>query len=252
MESTDPWQPVRQGNVSDLITRRILEVISSERLSPGDRLPPERELAKRLGVGRPALREALGALKAQGRVEIRHGIGVFVADPESTKALREALYAEELDIEELFDMREVLEVAAATWAAEKRDPERLRALAEAYEIVAAASDQPEVDWTHLQQLDARFHLAVFHAAENRFLAQTRGVLQELLSRGMETTLRLPGRLEQSRMDHQRIYEAIAAGDPEAARSAVRAHIRGARAAAVSRIGRLATATGAGTDAGDPG
>lgn len=231
----DAWEPVRQGNVSDLIMRRILAVIASEKLVAGDRLPPERELASLLGVGRPALREALGALKAQGRVDIRHGIGVFVADPEATRALRSAFYSEELDLEGLFDMREVLELAAANWAAEKQDPEKLAALTEAYDVVTAASLETEVSWSKLKELDARFHLRIFEAAGNRFLARTQGVLQELLARGMETTLQVPGRLEKSRKDHQRIYEAIIAGDPAAARNAVRIHIRGARKAAVERM-----------------
>lgn len=232
---SDAWEPVRQGNVSDLITRRILAVIASEKLMPGDRLPPERELASLLGVGRPALREALGALKAQGRVDIRHGIGVFVADPEATRALRSALYSEELDLEELFDMREVLEVAAATWAAEQQDAERLHALTEAYEVVTEASLEDEVSWSDLKELDARFHVRIFEAAGNRFLARTQGVLQELLSTGMETTLQVPGRLEKSRRDHRNIYEAIVAGDAVAARKAVRTHIQGARKAALERM-----------------
>lgn len=235
MASATTWEPIRQGSVSSLIATRILDVIDLEKLRPGDRLPPERELAAKLGVGRPSLREALGALKAQGRVEVRHGAGVFVADPETTRSLRAALYTEEIDIEELFDMREVLELPAAAWAAKNQDTVKLKAVVEAYEILTAESLKPHVDWRHLQALDAAFHQRIVEAAGNRFLARTQGVLQEILSRGMETTLRVPGRPEQSRLDHRRILDAILAGDPAAARRAARVHVRGARRAALTRL-----------------
>lgn len=234
MASNPSWAPIRQGNVSDLIAQRILEVIRSDELHPGDRLPPERELAAMLGVGRPSLREALRALKAQGRVNIRHGIGVFVADPAITANLRSALHQDDLDIEELYDMREVLELPAAAWAAENGDPEKIQAVTDAYQAITAASLEERVDWKRLEELDAAFHLRIVEAAGNRFLVSTQGVLQDILIEGMETTLRVPGRLEKSRRDHKRILDAIVAGDPVAARRAARAHIDGARQAALHR------------------
>lgn len=229
------WVPLRQGSVSDLIARRILEVISSDRLRPGDRLPPERELAAMLGTSRPSLREALRSLKAQGHVEIRHGSGVFVADPATTRTLRQALVTEEMSLTELFDMREVLELPAAAWAAAHQDADRLGRVREAYDTLMAATEQPHVDWVRLQELDAAFHLRIVEAAGNRFLTRTLGVLQEILAKGMETTLRIPGRLEKSRNDHKRILESLLAGDPVAAKRAASAHIHGARKAALQRV-----------------
>ncbi len=235
MAADEMWESLQRGRVSDLIARRILDVIAKDQLRPGDRLPPERELAATLGASRPSLREALRSLKAQGRVDVRHGSGVYVADPETTRNLREALYAEEVDIEELFDMREVLELPAAAWAARNGDIARLEKVSEAYEALNAASLEPKIDWRHLQALDAAFHMRIVEAAGNRFLARTQGVLHEILSRGMETTLQVPGRLERSRADHQRILDALLAGDPAAARRAARNHVKGARKAALGRI-----------------
>lgn len=229
------WVPLRQGSVSDLIARRILEVISSDRLRPGDRLPPERELAAMLGTSRPSLREALRSLKAQGYVEVRHGSGVFVADPATTRTLRQALVTEEMSLTELFDMREVLELPAAAWAAANQDTDRLGRVREAYDTLMAATEEPHVDWVRLRELDAAFHLRIVEAAGNRFLTRTLGVLQEILGKGMETTLRIPGRLERSRNDHKRILEALVAGDPVAAKRAASAHIHGARKAALKRV-----------------
>ncbi len=229
------WTPLRQGSVSDLIARRILDVIASDKLRPGDRLPPERELAAMLGASRPSLREALQSLKAQGHVDIRHGSGVFVADPSTTRSLRAAMVTEDMSLTELFDMREVLELPAAAWAARNQDAEKLDRVRSAYDTLMAASYEPEVDWDRLRDLDAAFHLRIVEAAGNRFLTRTLGVLQEILASGMETTLQLPGRLENSRRDHQRILDAVLAADPVAARRAAAAHIKGARTAAQARL-----------------
>ena len=232
-QESSPWVPLRQGTVSDLIAARILEVIATEKLKPGDRLPAERELAALLGTSRPSLREALRSLKAQGHVEIRHGSGVFVADPATTRSLREAMASDPMTLAELFDMREVLELPAAAWAARNGDFAKLAAVREAHEALTEASLQPVVDWRRLQELDSSFHLRIVEAAGNRFLTRTLGVLHEILNQGMETTLRVPGRLEKSRREHQRILAAVMAGDPAAARRAAAAHIEGARTAASS-------------------
>lgn len=229
------WVPLQQGRVPDLIADRILALISSEQLRAGTKLPPERELATLLGTSRPSLREALRSLRAKGHVEIRHGAGVFVADPATARSLRDAVFAEEMSLAELFDMREVLELPAVSWAAAKGDQEKLAAVKEAFEALDEASTQDVVDWPRLQQLDAAFHLSIVQAAGNRFLSQTLTVLQDILARGMETTLQIPGRLERSRNDHRRILEAVLASEPSAARRAAAAHIRGARKAAFARL-----------------
>jgi GntR family transcriptional regulator, transcriptional repressor for pyruvate dehydrogenase complex len=234
-DSDQLWSPLRQGTVSDLIARRILEVIGSDRLRPGDRLPPERKLAAMLGTSRPSLREALQSLKARGWVDIRHGSGVYVADPPTTRSMREALLAQEVSLRELFDMREVLELPAAAWAARNADRGKLAAVQQAYQALTAAipggGAESGVDWPRLQELDAAFHLRIVEAAGNRVLARTQGVLQEILAAGMRTTLRQPGRLEESRGEHQRILAAVLSGNPAAARRAALTHINSARRAA---------------------
>ncbi|WP_031470066.1 FadR/GntR family transcriptional regulator [Sciscionella sediminilitoris] len=235
MHEAGIWTPLRQGRVADLISDRILEVIANEQLRSGDRLPPERELANLLGTSRPSVREALRSLQAQGRVEIRHGTGVFVADPATTKSLREAMAAEEMSLAELFDMREVLELPAAGWAASNQDEKRLNKVREAHAALDAAAAKDPVDWEELQRLDAAFHLRIVEAAGNRFLSQTLGVLQEMLAKGMQTTLQIPGRMEKSREDHQRMLDAVLSGDARAARRAASTHVRGARKAALARI-----------------
>jgi GntR family transcriptional repressor for pyruvate dehydrogenase complex len=87
----------------------------------------------------------------------------------------------------------------------------------------------------LRDLDAAFHMRIVEAADNRFLRQTLGVLQEMLATSMETTLLIPGRLAKSRAEHERILEAVRRADSTAARNAARRHIRSAQTAARLRL-----------------
>lgn len=228
------WKPLREsGTLSDRVVGRIEELITADRLQPGQRLPSERELAHLLGVSRPVVREAVKRLEEQGQLEVRHGQGVFVRQTVSS-GIRARLATLSVNLRELFAMREVLEGPAAAWAAEAATPEGLERLANLLEQQERARVEP-VDFDRLRELDAAFHLAIVELAGNRFLLQTMGVLQEILASGMQTTLRLPGRVEASRRDHQTIFDAIANGDAEGARRAARAHVDAARGAAMARI-----------------
>ncbi|MEU5848366.1 FadR/GntR family transcriptional regulator [Saccharopolyspora shandongensis] len=229
------WERLSPGSVANQVEQQITQAIESGRYSPGDRLPPEREFAELLGVSRPTVREAIGALKARGVLRVVHGRGVFIAEPETARELREALATQRHSISELFAMREVLEVPAAGWAAERQDAEALQRVSSVLQSMAEATEQVPRDFERLQQLDEAFHLAIVEAAGNKFLQQTLGVLQQILHQGMQTTLMVPGRVEAAREDHQRILDALLAGDSEAARQAALHHVHSARATAMQRL-----------------
>lgn len=235
------WERLSPGSVAGQVEQQIMQAIESGRYSPGDRLPPEREFAELLGVSRPTVREAIGALKARGVLRVVHGRGVFIAEPETARELREALATQRHSISELFAMREVLEVPAAGWAAERQDAAALQRVSDALQSMVKAAEQVPRDFDRLQQLDAEFHLAIVEAAGNKFLQQTLGVLQQILHQGMQTTLMVPGRVELAREDHQRILDALLAGDPEAARQAALHHVHSARATAMQRLAERAEA-----------
>lgn len=223
------------GTVSDRIAQQILNLIATEEIRPGDRLPSERDLAGLLGVSRPSVREAVKSLEAQGRLRVRHGQGVFVASPQSQEDLRAALSRQEVSLEELFAMREVLEVPAAGWAAAASHHDRIEAAAGALAELNNASSLDPPDFRLMRDLDAAFHMRIVEAADNRFLRQTLGVLQEMLATSMETTLLIPGRPAKSRAEHERILDALRRGDSAAARTAARRHIRSAQTAARRRL-----------------
>ncbi len=232
---TVAWQPVRnEGTLYSRIADQIERLIDERSLRPGDRLPPERELAVLLGVSRPSVREAIKTLSALGRLTVRHGRGVFIAPPDGIQGMA----SPGIGLRELFAMREVLEVPAAGWAAQSAGKKEIGDLLEHIEALEATND---VD--ALRRLDTEFHLRIAAMAGNRFLQRTMSVLHEMIGAGMETTLKIPGRLEKSRTDHRRIATAIVAGDAAAARRAMRDHIHGAAVAAERRLSNEGSAVG---------
>lgn len=240
------WRPVQEhGGLAARIVAQVERLIDDRSLQPGDRLPPEREMATMLHVSRPSLREAIRVLEAQGRLVVRHGQGVFVLPARSEQELRRHLAATEMTVSEIFAMREVLEVPAATWAASTITASELAALRrlvdEMGDLVDAAGGTVEAgheDADRLADLDAAFHLGIAAASGNRFLRSTSGVLHDMLLAGMETTLTIRGRAARSRRDHEAIYAALSARDGFAAGAAALAHISGARDAARRRLAEV--------------
>lgn len=227
-----PWRTVRQSAVTARIKGEILRVMTERRLEPGNRLPSERELATLLEASRPSVREALQVMQAEGLVHVRHGSGTFVAEPETRQRLRSSLTSSH-DLTQLFDMREILEVPATQWAAERQLPS-LAGVREAFTAMDDHLRRGEPDWDEMQRLDITFHTRIVQASGNLLLEQTQSVIYDMILEGMRTTLTVPGRMERSRRDHDRILGALEAGDPHAAGRAALAHIHGARAAANAR------------------
>ena len=215
------------------IASQLVDLIALQKLAPGDRLPPERQLAELLEVSRPSLREALHILQAQGLVQIKHGQGTFVQEPVVAQELRASVMTKTHGLNELFDAREVLEVPASKWAAEKAAKEDIRLLRATLNQIDTITAIEPIDFDQLQALDAKFHLTIVGIAGNRFINQTLNVLQDVMKMSMETTLRLPGRSEISRSQHNEILTAIENGNGELASRLTLQHISGARATALA-------------------
>jgi len=215
--------PRLQGQV-----RLLLDHIESQGLQGGDRLEPERELAKILGISRPSLREAIQILQVQGRLRVKHGIGIFLLDQADGEKLRESLRTAQHRIEELFQMREILEAPAVEWAAERRSEEQLTEMKLAARALNQAIARKPVDFENLRRLDMEFHLTIVRSAQNQFLNQTLGTLQEIMFHSMDNTLKLPGRVDSSEHEHGKILEAIEKRDSITARLMIIQHIHNAR------------------------
>lgn len=218
--------PARMAEVvaSDLETR-ILE----GSLKPGDRLPPERELAAQLGVSRPPLREAIQKLAAKGLVVTRHGVGTIVTDRlEATFAdsWQEMLKAHPTLQSDMLEFRHILEGHAAFLAAERAtdaDIERLDAIYEALDSTYNIDDLK----TNIDN-DVAFHQAIAEITHNAMIGHLTASLLRVIHSHVSGNLIYfhahPQQWKRIRAQHRAIWESIRAHDAEAALRAARTHI----------------------------
>jgi GntR family transcriptional repressor for pyruvate dehydrogenase complex len=225
--------PKRQDlQAATRVVEHVRELIAQGRLRPGDRLPPERELARRVGISRPSLRTGLRSLVAMGVVRARQGSGTYITDGPPTLApdslgLLAKLHG--FKRAEMFEARRVLEVGVAGLAAERASGEQLATMAEALAGIFASMDDP-LNWL-LQ--DIRFHRAVASAASNPVLAALVELVSGLFYDRRRLTIARARDLKQSSEAHGRIYAAIRARDPERSRAEMALHLDLAQAAQVS-------------------
>ena len=184
----------------------LLREIEKGELLPGTRLR-EIELADRLGVSRTPIREALKLLEIEGLVSHSPGQGISV---------KQLGYAE---VMELYDMRTVLEATAARLAANSASKLELHHLNEIQKDFASASS-PD----HAFKLNRKFHLAISHAAKNRYLLQSMSVFHKSLMLLGRTTLDDTTRLQEAIIEHENILKALSKRDGDGAEKIMRAHI----------------------------
>jgi GntR family transcriptional regulator, transcriptional repressor for pyruvate dehydrogenase complex len=220
------------------IAAHVRELIEQRELRPGERLPPERDLARMLGVSRIPVREAMRTLAAQGLIDIRHGQGTFVAPRGVEAAVQEltgALPDQRHTFEELSAVRRLLEPASAQWAATRAGAAEHESLERALEAMEAAYAADPPDYETIGEHDARVHLEIAAATGNRVLLRIMQAIQDLHEQQLETSLRFRGRLERTLADHRRIVAAVAAGDPVEAGRAMLDHLDRREAAALAGI-----------------
>lgn len=211
------------------VAEHVRHLIETGDLHPGDRLPGERDLARVLGVSRPTVRSGLKALEAMGVVLSRRGAGTFIADgpPDLGReplGLLAALHGFTPD--EMFEARLVLEVGVAGLAAEHATAEQLATIAEELTDLFAAVDDPHAFLVH----DVRFHRALASGCGNRVLAALMEmVAAQFYEQRRQTMSRARDRRESAEM-HRRIFRAVRARNPGAAREAMAEHLRRAQSA----------------------
>jgi GntR family transcriptional repressor for pyruvate dehydrogenase complex len=204
---------------------RIRGLVASGEWGPGTRLPREVDLAAQLGLSRSSLREAVRALSLVRVLEVRQGDGTYVSSLAPDLLLESTRMATDLlpgrAVLELFEVRRLLEPAAAALAAQRLDAAGREALKRELDRMYAAG----ADVEELVDADAAFHRVLGAAPGNAVL---RSLLESISSRTVRARLwhGIADReaLDLARAEHTRIYEAIVAGDPELARSAVLLHI----------------------------
>lgn len=216
-------EPVRKTRVYAGIAAQIHRLIADGRLKPGDRLPPERELAEVFGVSRTSVRDAIRVLETQGLLESRHGDGTVVREipiDAIVNPLADALAAGKDLTADLFDMRKMLEPPLARAAALRATDEDIRAMEE---ILDRQGGRVAVGEIAIEE-DNAFHYRIAAASKNQVVLRTIDILMDLLRESRVRSLQGPGRSEKSLAGHRRILEAVRRHDPDEAAEAMRVHI----------------------------
>lgn len=194
--------------------------IAENGLVTGDRLPPERELAARLGVSRATISQALVAMEVVGMVSVRHGDGVVLIEPEGSTKVTRALRRHARQLPEIIEARDALETKLAALAAERRTEGDLAAIDDAL----AFMERDVAGGGRGVEGDERFHAAVTAAGRSRLLAKLMAEISDLIRDTRISSLSQPGRPDASLKGHRKIAEAIRAQDAPAAAEAMKEHI----------------------------
>lgn len=198
-------------------------MVVSSGLSPGERLPPERELVGRLGVSRTVVREALNLLEARGLISIEHGRGAVVSGG-STHAVRDTLglllRVRPKALWELLEIRKILEVEIAGLAADRAEGEDVRQMRGQLDRMETLIDAPEgyVD------ADVEFHALLARSTCNGVLLTMLDPIVELLRASREVSASRPGSARRALREHEEILRCVEAGDAEGARQRMRVHL----------------------------
>ena len=222
------------------VVAKIRDLILEDGLSPGDRLPGERQLAQRFGVSRGSLREGLQFLSITGLIDVQHGGGSYLtATPgafnRARKLRREWVVEHRGKVLETLEARLGTEVFAARLAAQRSGPKDLERLVSNMQAMRAVLAEPSPDVGVFVDCDLAFHDAILQAAGNRILRDLINALGEELLPERAAVTDLEGRIEQTYNEHRAIFDAIRAADPDAAAEAMRLHIMSVRQDVLLRL-----------------
>ncbi|MHB1295710.1 MAG: FadR/GntR family transcriptional regulator [Anaerolineae bacterium] len=214
------------------VADRIQALIADESLHPGQKLPGERELAERLGVSRPVVREAVRSLAVRGLVTVKPGCGTYIRQP----SLRDAaepigLYLKLRygadSLAKLYEIRRMLEIEIAGLAAERATEADLAAMQAAIDSLVVDTD----DAQRATQDDLTFHLALANATHNQLFGLLLEPISDMLAAAIHISYHASGAVPAGIHHHRAVLAAIRAHDPEHARQAMRNHIRESQALA---------------------
>lgn len=222
------FTPVKPKRVYAQIVEQIIDLIKSGEFPPGTQLPTERDLARRLGVGRASVREALSALQILGLVETKHGQGTFVSATQPSPALQpdtSLIYSEESPFA-ILHARMAIEPPIAAMAAAQRPDSAVERLES---IVDRVESEPGDTYT-FSSGDRDFHLAIAEATGNSVLIGAMSGVCELMGQRLwlalmtRTSFAMRGRVQQGLDEHRGILEAIKLRDAKLAAERMDKHL----------------------------
>jgi GntR family transcriptional regulator, transcriptional repressor for pyruvate dehydrogenase complex len=224
-----PFQKIEAEKLSQAVSRQIELLILQGILRPGERLPSERDLAERLGVSRPSLREATDALEASGLLRTKPGAGIFVADvlgSAFSPALIALFRSHDEAVFDYLSFRRDMEGLAAERAATAGTDTDLRVIDAIFRRMESAHGKRN---PHEESaLDVEFHMAIIEASHNVVMLHMMRSMYDLLRDGVFYNREIMFRQRTTRdtlLDqHRAINDALQARDPAAARAAIVAHL----------------------------
>jgi len=227
MTTPAPYTPIHTPRLYEKIVEQIQTQVVSGKLHAGDRLPTERKLAEQFHVSRTAVREAVKTLREKGLVHGHPGRGTFVTDG-TASAMRGSLglmmkIGGTNGAPDLAEVREIFEPEIAALAAKRAAKEQIAEMREA----VAAMDEKLNDAEAFVEADLSFHLALARATQNALIPSLIDPIVGLLREERKSTFRRGGALH-GQQHHKRILDAIVHRDAEAAREAMRAHLKQVR------------------------
>jgi GntR family transcriptional repressor for pyruvate dehydrogenase complex len=225
----DLFKALNTARLSEQIVEQIETLIVSGQLKSGDRLPAERDLCERFGVSRTVIREATRSLQEKGLVAIRPGVGTFIYDGMSgimrQSLERMVLIDKQQGLENLIQVREMLEPAIAAIAAHKAEPADIAALLAAIKTM----DESMHDVEAFVAADHEFHLALAHATKNQLIVYLiDSIVDSLTQQRRRTFLGGKGGPMRGQEYHKRICAAIRAHDGDLARALMLEHLQQVR------------------------
>lgn len=210
------------------VARRLMDLFTGGSIEPGTRLPPERQLASTLGVGRSAVREALAALEILGIVDVRPGSGTYLRGTASDllpQTLRWGLLIGQKNTAELLELRSGLEIYVTRLAAGRASDGDIAALSTSLRQMAASVS----DLKAFVRADAEFHNALAAAADNDTLVDMLHVVRSLLQVYADRAVHDEAAATLAIDEHEAVFRAVAAHDADAAASAMAVHMATASA-----------------------
>lgn len=219
----EKFKPIDKTSLSEEISRQIMRLVSSGDLKPGQRLPSERELCTRFGVGRSSLREALRCLTIVGVLETRVGEGTFLAlngEKFVGTVLGWRVATNRKNVENLMKLRLALESETAADAALHSTQESIDEL----ELILKKMNAALGDRLGFAAADAAFHVAIAKASDNELVFDLLTLIRSQLEQGLLRVGAWPGGPETACTEHRRILDALRKRDAESAKAAMRQHI----------------------------
>jgi len=216
------FQKIKKATISETIVEQIKEMVLDGQLTPGQKLPSEREFTEILGVSRSSVREAMRSLSSIGLIDIRSGEGTFLNDNTSllTDHFQLQCLMKKYSILELVEARKMIEIEIIKLAVVRGDANDIDFIVERHMETMEKKNSP----AEFIKADFNFHMAIAEASQNRYLAEMLSATRELLLEINTEVIRKPGQIDKVIKTHESIIEAIKSGNINKAQVQMGSHI----------------------------